>query len=312
MDQSYGRRNSMRYGNRWSLLALIVLVMALTACSATAEHPRSDSEASTEVAESESESEEALSDYEEFDYGNFDNPTVIDNKWFPLQPGTHYVYEGTTNEDGEMIPHRIEYTVTDLTKEIDGVSTVVVWIGDYADDELVEAELAFYAQDNDGTVWFLGEYPEEYEDGELVDAPSWIAGLEDAKAGISMHAEPQPDTPSYAQGWGPAVEWTDRGQVHEVGAETCVPVDCYQDVLVIRETSLEEPDAWQLKYYAPGVGGVQVGWLGEEDLQEELVLTELVQLDADALAEVRAVALELEESAYENSEELYGQTSPAK
>ena len=70
------------------------------------------------------------------------------------------------------------------------------------------------------------------------------------------------------------------------------------------------PDAWQLKYFAPGVGNVQVGWLGEEELQEELLLTEYVQLDEEGLAEIRTVALELEASAYENSEDLYGQTPP--
>ncbi len=210
----------------------------------------------------------------------------------------------------EEIPHRIEFTVTDLTKEIAGVRTIVAWVVDYSDDQLVEAELAFYAQDNDGNVWYLGEFPAEYEDGELVEAPTWIAGLEDAVPGIKMKAEPRLGAPSYFQGWAPAVEWTDYGFVDQIGQQTCVSVDCYRDVLVIAESSLEETDAYQLKYYAPGVGNVRVGWRGADATQEELELVKLAQLSPAALAEVRAEALALEERAYEVSQ-VYGQTPPA-
>ena len=212
----------------------------------------------------------------------------------------------------EVIPHRIEFTVTDLTKEIAGVSTVVAWIVDISDGQVVEKEIAFYAQDNDGNVWYLGEHPEEYEDGEFVEAPTWLAGVEDAVAGIKMKAEPQLGTPGYFQGWAPAVEWTDYGQVDQMGLETCVSVDCYQDVLVIAESSLEEEDAYQLKYYAPGVGNVRVGWRGADATQEELELVDYVELSPEALADVRAEALELEKHAYEVSQDVYGQTPPAE
>ncbi len=110
-----------------------------------------------------------------FDADNFDNPTVIDNPYLPMKPGTRWVYEGTTNED-ELVDHQVVITVTDLTKVINGVETVVSWDLDFSDGQLAEAELAFFAQDNDGNVWRMGEHPEEYEDGELVDAPTWLAG----------------------------------------------------------------------------------------------------------------------------------------
>jgi hypothetical protein len=212
----------------------------------------------------------------------------------------------------EVIPHRIEFTVTDLTKDIAGVRTVVAWIVDISDGQVVEKEIAFYAQDNDGNVWFLGEHPEEYEDGEFIDAPTWIAGVEDAIPGIKMRAEPEQGTPAYFQGWAPAEEWTDYGQVDQMGQETCVAVDCYQDVLVIAESSLEEEDAYQLKYYAPGVGNVQVGWRGADATQEDLELVSYVeQLSPQALAKVRAEALAMEKHAYQVSEDVYGQTPPA-
>ena len=270
-------------------------------------------EAPAEVIESTLETAvDFKNDLEDFDPSNFDQPTQIDNPWFPLQPGTQFVYEGFTEEGGRRIPHSIIFSVTDLTKEIAGVRTVVAWVVDYSDDELVEAELAFYAQDNEGNVWFLGEYPEVYERGKLVEAPAWITGFKGARAGVAMKIEPQVGLPSYSQGWGPAVDWTDRGQVVQMGHQTCVPFECYEDVLVTEEFSQSEPEAFQIKYYAPGLGNVRVGWRGADATKEELELVDLIQLDEQAIAEVRAAALDLEEHAYEISKEVYDQTLPAE
>jgi hypothetical protein len=248
-------------------------------------------------------------DFEDFDPKNFEKSTQIDNKWFPLKPGTEYVYDGGTIENGEKVPHRIVITVTDLTKVISGVRSVATWDRDFSSGDLVEAELAFFAQDKNGVVWRMGEYPEEYENGKFSKAPSWLHGYEDAHAGIAMPANPQAGTPSYSEGWGPAVDWTDRGIVDQLGKETCVPVDCYKNVLVIAESSKTEVGASQLKYYAPGVGNVQTDWTGSDKTQEVLVLGRLSHLDSVGLAEVRAQALELEKHAYQVNN-MYAQTSP--
>jgi hypothetical protein len=253
----------------------------------------------------------SVAEFRDFDPANFSNSTDINNEWMPMEPGTRWVHEGTAVDDeGNNLNRRIEFTVTGLTKEIAGVRTVVAWIVDYNDDEIVEKEIAFYAQDKDGNVWYLGEYPEEFENGEFVKASPWIHGIEDARAGIKMVTEPALGMPSYFQGWGPAVDWSDYGQVDQMGQETCVPVDCYQDVLVIAESSLGEVDAYQLKYYARGVGEVQVGWKGEDATQEDLKLVELVQLSPEELAEIDAMTLELEKHAYEISKGVYDQTAP--
>jgi hypothetical protein len=250
-----------------------------------------------------------------FDAGRFGRASSqVDNEWLPLKPGTRFVYEGTTIEDdGTAVPHRVVINVTDLTKVIGGVRAVVTWDLDYSDGELVEAELAFFAQDSTGTVWRMGEYPEEYEEGKFVAAPAWIHGLEDAAAGIMMHGTPAVGTPSYAEGWAPAVGWTDRGQVDQMGHKTCVPVACYEDVLVIAETSQSEPDAHQLKYYARGVGNVRVGWRGAgEKTKESLELVRIERLDATALAAVRTKALEMEQGAYRRSTKVYARTPRAE
>jgi hypothetical protein len=256
-------------------------------------------------------SPEATAEFKDFDAGNFDHPTDINNKWMPMQPGTTWAYEGTAvDEEGNNFARRIEFTVTDLTKEIADVNTVAAWIVDYNNDEIIEKEIAFYAQDNDGNVWYLGEHPEEFKDGKFIDAPTWIAGLEDARAGIKMMAEPKVGAAKYFQGWGPAVEWSDYGEIQKMGQETCVPVDCYKDVMVIAESSLGEVGAAQFKYYVSGVGEVRVNWGGQDATQEALELVEHTRLSPEALAEIRAEALALEKHAYEVSADVYGKTSP--
>lgn len=248
--------------------------------------------------------------FEDYDPNNFINSTNIDNQWLPLKPGTQWIYEGYTMENNEQVSHRVIITVTDLIKIIDGVPAVVTWDLDYSSDQLVEAELAFFAQDDDGNVWRMGEYPEEYENGKFIEAPAWIHGIDDALAGIAMYANPELNTPDYPQGWAPNEDWTDRGKVDQVGQQLCVPFDCYDNVLVIAETSKSEPDAYQLKYYAPEVGNINVNWRGADQTQEILELVNLVQLDADAMVKVRAHAQELEAHAYKVSKVVYAKTLP--
>jgi hypothetical protein len=247
---------------------------------------------------------------EAFDYNNFDSSTNVDNKWFPLQPGTQWIYKGFTQEDKERVPRRVVQTVTDLTKVVNGVRTVVVWDVDYKDGNVQESEIIFFAQDKQGNVWQLGELVEVYEDADFVGSSAWIAGIDGSSAGIMMKADPRPGTPSYSQGYAPPpINWADRAVVDKAGQKVCVPAGCYKDVLVIAEGSKSEgPDAQQLKYYAPGVGYIKVGWRGKgEKLRETLELTEIVKLTPDALAKARAEALEIEKRAY-----LYGRTLPAE
>lgn len=292
-------------------IVLTSTCLVLLSNCAKAQDTKADNKAASKT-EAMAESTSTEKKWEDFDANNFANPTNIDNTYMPMKPGMRYTYEGTTVEDdGTVVPHKVVINVTDMTKMIGGVPSLVTWDLDYSDGELVEAELAFFAQDNDGNVWRMGEYPEEYDEGKFLTAPTWIHGYEEARAGIMMQGKPQLATPSYAQGWGPAVDWTDRGQVDQMGVETKVPAGQYKDVLVIAETSAAEPDAQQLKYYAPGVGNVYVGWRGAgEKTKEILELTKVEQLDAKAMAVVRAEALKMEKHAYEVSKNVYAHTPP--
>ena len=195
----------------------------------------------------------------DFDRENFSAAsTTIDNAWFPLRPGTQFVYEGRANRGGGVLPHRVVFTVTDLTKLINGVQTVVMLDRDINEGHLAEQEITFHAQDDDGNVWNFGEYPEEYEGGKFMGAPStWLAGIGRAQAGILMRTAPKVGESSYLQGSDPTTEFRDRAKVAKAGEKKCVPQKCYEDLIVIDETSpLEPADGHQLKYYARGVGNV--------------------------------------------------------
>lgn len=246
--------------------------------------------------------------FEDLTRTTFGNPTTIDGRWFPLVPGTRFVYKGTIIDDGR-VPHTVVFTVTDLTKVVDGVRAVVAYDQDATNGQIVEREISFFAQDDAGNVWLLGEHPEEYEDGEFNAAPTWISGQAEAHAGILIRAEPAFGA-SWPQGWGPAVGWTDRARVFETGSSTCVPAGCYHDVLVIDEFNPEEPDAHQLKYYAPGVGNVRVGWAGARDEDHEVLeLMGQRVLPAAELEQVDREALRLERHAYQISD-VYAATEP--
>jgi len=296
----------------WAAGAALVLVSATAGCGAESGTggTATGSDSTLALGDPGGEvSDDEFADLLDLDPGNFDRSTVIDNEWWPLTPATQLVYEGFTVENGEQIPHRIVFTVTDLTKEIEGVRAVVVFDRDYTDDVLEEAELAFFAQDNERNVWHLGQYRETYDAVEFVGGRVWLVGYtEGARAGIMMPADPQPGAPSYSQGYAPPpFNWTDRARVDAVGEQTSVPYGDYDDVLVLEEYNQEEPAAFQLKYYARDVGNVRVGWRGDDSHQEELELVEVIHLEGDALEEVRREALALEDRAY-----VYGRTPAAE
>ena len=246
----------------------------------------------------------------QFDPANFPNPPKIDNQWDPRTPGTQFILSGEADGGGGLLPHQVVSTVTDLTKMINGVRVVVILEEDINEGEVQESELAFHAQDNAGHLWSLGEYVEGYEDGEFSGAPdTWISGLDKAVPGNIMLADPQLGTPEYLQGWSPDIEFSDCAKVYKMQEQTCVPLGCYENVMITDErNSLEAERGHQRRYYAPGVGNVRVGFVDDPE-GETLVLVGVNQLSPDELARARQDALKLEKHAYRISD-LYRQTSP--
>jgi hypothetical protein len=171
----------------------------------------------------------------------------VDNQYFPLVPGTAFVYE--TPDGGE----RVEARVPEETKTILGVTCTVVVSREFEDGELVEETADWYAQDIDGNVWYFGEDTKEYEDGEGVStAGSWEAGVNGALPGIIMQGAPAVGE-SYRQEYYAGVA-EDMGGVLSLEESVSVPYGSFVGVLKTREWTPLEPGDVEHAYYAPGVG----------------------------------------------------------
>lgn len=185
--------------------------------------------------------------------------TAIDNPYFPLQPGTIFVYEGRTEKGDE---HNEVYVSSD-TRVILGVTCVVVSDTVMVDGVLEEATLDWYAQDRQGAVWYLGEDSKEYENGTVVStAGSWEAGVDGAQPGIVMPAHPAPGDPyrqEYYQG-----QAEDMAQVLSLTESASVPYGDYTNLLMTKEWSALDPAAVEHKYYAQGIGFVLATTEGED------------------------------------------------
>jgi hypothetical protein len=243
--------------------------------------------------------------------GRFTEPLAVDNPMFPLVPGTEFTYRGTIVEGGETKPHSVTFTVTDLSKTVGNVRTVVAWDRDFREGSLQEQELAFFAQDDQGTVWNFGEYPEEYQNGKFTGAPStWIRGVAGAYGGVHMPSRPRPGM-RYQEGLIPAIEFDDVSTIARTGQVNCLAGHCYRQVLVVDETSPNDPaSGHQIKYYAPRTGLIRVGARGG-DSQEFLTLASVRHLGQAEMAKVRAAALAMEHRAYRVSK-VYRTTTPAE
>lgn len=176
--------------------------------------------------------------------------SVIDNSYFPLPVGRRLVYRGI--EDGRSEVDRVR--VTDATKVIAGITATVV-----NDDvleiggRLLEKTFDYYAQDDQGNVWYLAEDTTEYRpNGTTTTAGSWQTGVGGAKPGIIMEADPQvPD--AYRQeclsGQADDLAW-----VVGRGGSIKVPNETVHRALRTLEFSPLEPAVVDRKVYGPGLG----------------------------------------------------------
>ena len=188
----------------------------------------------------------------------------IDNKYFPLKPGTTLVYEGKT-EDGM---ERIEVTTTSDTRRVMGVECVVVRDKVFLDGSLIEDTFDWYAQDEKGNVWYFGENTKEYENGEVKSTSgSWEAGKDGAKPGIYMQADPKVGE-TYRQEYYEG-EAEDMAKVLSLDESATVPYGSFDKLLMTRDWNPLEPGVIEQKYYAPGIGTVlEVGVKGNSERVE--------------------------------------------
>ncbi|HLG07132.1 MAG TPA: hypothetical protein VI409_00510 [Gaiellaceae bacterium] len=192
----------------------------------------------------------------------------IDNPYWPMAPGTTWVYSET---DGEGNEQRVEVTVTSETKEIMSIEARVIHDLVTENGKPVEDTLDWYAQDADGNIWYLGEDTKEYENGRVVStAGSWEAGVDGAQPGVIVPAAPEVGM-TYRQEYY-AGEAEDAAAVLSLDEWTQVPYGSFRDVLMTKDYTPLDPDVLEYKLYARGIGPVLVlgvsGGGGREELLE--------------------------------------------
>jgi len=228
------------------------------------------------------------------------------NQWFPLKPGYQSVRMGAVNRGSRRLPHRRVFTVTDVSKVIDGVRTVIVLDQDFDGGQIGEQALDYLAEDELRNVWYFGSYTEAYEGGRFVNAnDGWLAGVNGGKAGMYMPAQPKVGMAPYAQGDVPG-EGPTVAKVVKSGVRTCVPFKCYSNVLVVEEDGSEN------KYFAPGVGGILTEPKSKGGEEETEKLVNLTQLSPRGLAELSAEALRLDRHAATTVPDVFGTSEPAR
>lgn len=174
----------------------------------------------------------------------------VNNPWFPLLPGTRYVYTGV--KDGKR--SRDVMVVTHATRTIDGISCVAVSDKLYLLGRLEERTTDWYSQDARGNVWYFGERTAELDaHGQVTSTEgTWTAGVAGAQPGIYMPVDPsvgQSGRQEYYKGHA-----EDHFKV--IGRFNTVSPRGAANIVLTSETTPLEPGTVDHKMYVRGIGTV--------------------------------------------------------
>jgi hypothetical protein len=177
----------------------------------------------------------------------FTHPTRIDNAFLPLKPGARFQYR---DDDGVTT----DTVVTADTRTVDGIEAVVVRdTATSKSGEVIEDTFDWFAQDDDGNVWYLGEDTKEFTGGGAFSAAgSWEAGVDCAFAGIVMKAHPALGD-SYRQEYRQGSA-EDEADVLALNETVTVPYGTFTGCLKTKDYTALEAGAYEHKFYCPGVG----------------------------------------------------------
>ncbi len=200
-----------------------------------------------------------------------DFTTRIDNPYWPMRPGSRWVYR-EVHAGGAT--ERVVVTVTNRTRTIaNGVEARVV--RDLVSEDGVPTEVTddWFAQDADGNIWYLGEATTEYEDGKPVTtAGSFEAGVDGAQAGIVMPAEPKPGL-AYRQEYYEG-EAEDSAVVISTDEQAEPPYGHFRNALMTKDINPLEPKVLEFKFYGRGIGPLTtVGVSGGSKIEELVSFT---------------------------------------
>lgn len=222
---------------------------------------------------------EAPADLPDIEDSSFPDPTNLDNPFYGPPAGETYIYEAYAVEEGE-VQEEVEEEITierrSSTKEIMGITAAIQHDVVSVNGVVVEDTDDWLAQDAEGNIWYLGEDSRAYDEmGNFIgDEGSWEAGVDGALPGYWLPSEPfvgQIYHQEYYEG-----EAEDYAEVVSLDETLTIGLGTYDNVLVTKDINPFEPEVYELKYYAPGIGLIKEEVYEEEELVEVVVLVEII------------------------------------
>lgn len=226
----------------------------------------------------------------DFSAAVFSNSLKIDNPYWPMNPGRTWTYEGEISdpETGETETETIIVEVLLDTRTVWDVETRIVRDRVFLDGLLIEDTFDWYAQDDAGNIWYMGEEVTDFEydeEGNLIGTShpgAWEAGVDGALPGHIMKANPMVGQNYYQEFYeGQAV---DEGTILALGESVTVPAGTFDNVLRILDSSTLFQDFGH-KSYAPGLGPVL-----ESEFDEDGIQVGTVELQSFVVPEPAGVA----------------------
>lgn len=185
----------------------------------------------------------------------FSHPQDITNPYLPLASLKQDVLEG--KEGDKQL--RIERTIRPEIRKIfkigkQSIEVLVMEDREFENGTLSEITLDYFAQSDDGAVYYLGEDVDEYKNGKVAGhSGAWLYGKQTKVPGVLMPANPRlgdkfrsEDVPKIT---------TEDNEVVSLSETVTVPAGTFENCLKIKEVLSD--GAVEYKYYAKGVGCVR-------------------------------------------------------
>jgi hypothetical protein len=186
------------------------------------------------------------------DSPRFSHPREITNPYLPLASLKQDILENKTE--------RVERTAkpeVHKTFQIGGQTVEALTVEDReytASGDLTEATLDYFAQDDDGNVYYLGEDVDEYKNGKVSGhGGAWLLGKDTQRPGLLMPAHPKIGDTFKSEDV-PKITW-EVDEVVSLSETVTVPAGTFQNCVKIKE-SASDGDT-EIKFYAPNVGCIE-------------------------------------------------------
>lgn len=206
-----------------------------------------------------------------FEKAKFSKPTTITNPYYGPADGKKYTY--VEFEVGKAPNKKIVIQRRTVTKKIYGIDCIIHQDVVSENGIVIEDTDDWLAQDDDGNLWYMGEFVNNFDSlGKFEDNDgSWEADVEEAEPGYWMPAKPTVGLKYHQEFWQNEAE--DEAEVVEVGRTVNIPMGTFKDCIVTKDFTRIEPQFYELKFYAPGIGFIK------EEKYENNVLIEELYLD---------------------------------